>query len=468
MPIETGNYISDLNASNPLAGDPKSQGDDHLRLIKSTLKTTFPNVAGAVTASHTELSQLAGATISAFAKTLLDDSDAATARGTLGVDSILTISNKTGAYTVVANDNGTIINCTANSFTVSLTAAVTLGAGFNCWIWNTSTSNADSITINPDGSETIDGGTTLILYRGEGFQIICDGTNWITGDRKSMRAYSENFAQGARPVVADSSVAIGPPGSANAGAARSSVFGGGSAGTGGVTATGQGSQALGCSYASGTDSFAAAIANNTSSYGATGANSVAMGQTSKASGANSFAAIKGTASGDYSCAIGFGATASGNGSFAFGLATAAQYGRWAFSWITTNYQTGKMLLGKQTTDATPTVLTSDTGAASTANQVILPNDSTYAFTILVVARRTDADNESAGYKFEGVVDRNGSAATTAIVGSVSKTVLAEDTAAWDCNVTADTTNGGLAITVTGEAGKTIRWVATCWTSEVTG
>jgi hypothetical protein len=86
----------------------------------------------------------------------------------------------------------------------------------------------------------------------------------------------------------------------------------------------------------------------------------------------------------------------------------------------------------------------------------------------VVARRTDADNESAGYEFAGVVDRNGSAATTAIVGTVMKTVLAEDTTAWDCAVTADTTNGGLAFTVTGEAAKTIRWVATVWTSEVTG
>jgi hypothetical protein len=113
-------------------------------------------------------------------------------------------------------------------------------------------------------------------------------------------------------------------------------------------------------------------------------------------------------------------------------------------------------------------MASDPNSASTTNQVILPNDSTYAFTILVVARRTDADNESAGYEFKGVVDRNGAANTTAIVGTVTKTVLAEDTSAWDCNVTADTTNGGLAVTVTGEAAKTIRWVATAWTSEVTG
>lgn len=60
MALESGTYISDLNPLNPAATDPKSQGDDHLRLLKATLKATFPNVTGAVTATHAELSLLAG------------------------------------------------------------------------------------------------------------------------------------------------------------------------------------------------------------------------------------------------------------------------------------------------------------------------------------------------------------------------------------------------------------------------
>jgi hypothetical protein len=55
MSLESGTYISDLVVTNPPGTDPKSQGDDHLRLIKATLKNTFPNVAGAATASHTQL-----------------------------------------------------------------------------------------------------------------------------------------------------------------------------------------------------------------------------------------------------------------------------------------------------------------------------------------------------------------------------------------------------------------------------
>lgn len=55
MGLETGTYISDLVITNPLGSDAKSTADDHLRLIKSCLKTTFPSVTGAVTKTHTEL-----------------------------------------------------------------------------------------------------------------------------------------------------------------------------------------------------------------------------------------------------------------------------------------------------------------------------------------------------------------------------------------------------------------------------
>lgn len=56
MALETATYVSDLVVTNPTASDPKSQGDDHLRLEKSVFKNSFPNVSGAVTATHTQLS----------------------------------------------------------------------------------------------------------------------------------------------------------------------------------------------------------------------------------------------------------------------------------------------------------------------------------------------------------------------------------------------------------------------------
>jgi hypothetical protein len=62
MGLETGTYIDSLNSSNPTAGDAVSEGDDHLRLIKSTVKATFPNLSGAVTSTQAELNILDGVT----------------------------------------------------------------------------------------------------------------------------------------------------------------------------------------------------------------------------------------------------------------------------------------------------------------------------------------------------------------------------------------------------------------------
>ena len=68
MPLEAGTFISDLVPANPTAADAKSFGDDHLRLLKSTIKTTFPNITGAVTPSHVELNYITGLTAQPAAK----------------------------------------------------------------------------------------------------------------------------------------------------------------------------------------------------------------------------------------------------------------------------------------------------------------------------------------------------------------------------------------------------------------
>jgi hypothetical protein len=58
MGLESTTYISGLVNTNPTASDPVSQGDDHLRLIKASILSTFPNITGAVTATHTQLNQV--------------------------------------------------------------------------------------------------------------------------------------------------------------------------------------------------------------------------------------------------------------------------------------------------------------------------------------------------------------------------------------------------------------------------
>jgi len=131
-------------------------------------------------------------------------------------------------------------------------------------------------------------------------------------------------------------------------------------------------------------------------------------------------------------------------------------------------QTGILVLARQTTDATATVLASDANAASTTNQVILPNNSAYAFRGTVIANVTGGGNTKA-WAIEGAIKRGANAASTALVGTPTVTSSYADAGAstWDITATADTTNGGLAITFTGQAATTIRCVAKLETTEVT-
>jgi hypothetical protein len=131
-------------------------------------------------------------------------------------------------------------------------------------------------------------------------------------------------------------------------------------------------------------------------------------------------------------------------------------------------QAALLILGVQTTDATATVLRSNTSAAGTTNQVILPNNSAYYFRGTVVAGVTGAGNTSS-WSFEGTIKRGANAASTALVGTPVLNLIGQDSgaSAWVVALTADTTNGGLAVTVTGQASTTIRWVAKIETTEMT-
>jgi len=56
MRLESATYISGLDSSNPDGSDSISQGDNHLRLIKSVLKATLPNADEAINGIHTSAS----------------------------------------------------------------------------------------------------------------------------------------------------------------------------------------------------------------------------------------------------------------------------------------------------------------------------------------------------------------------------------------------------------------------------
>lgn len=114
----------------------------------------------------------------------------------------------------------------------------------------------------------------------------------------------------------------------------------------------------------------------------------------------------------------------------------------------------QLVWSRSTTNATPTEL-----MIAAVNRAVMQNYSTWLFEIWVVGHNTTTQGEGAGYKFTGLINRQATAASTALIGSVTKVEVAESVAAWDANVDADTTNGSLRIMVTGEAGETIIWFA---------
>jgi hypothetical protein len=79
MGLETGTYIDSLVTTNPASTDGLAQADDHIRLLKSTIASSFPGVSGAVTATHTELNALDGITSSTSELNVLDGITATTA-----------------------------------------------------------------------------------------------------------------------------------------------------------------------------------------------------------------------------------------------------------------------------------------------------------------------------------------------------------------------------------------------------
>lgn len=118
MGLESATYISGLNASNPVhATDQVSQGDDHLRLIKSTLLASLPGVTGAVTSTHTELNYLDGVT-------------GVTGSGNLALSASPTFTGTLTAATLIATtyDGIAAANLVDKSATETISGSWTFGA----------------------------------------------------------------------------------------------------------------------------------------------------------------------------------------------------------------------------------------------------------------------------------------------------------------------------------------------------
>lgn len=111
------------------------------------------------------------------------------------------------------------------------------------------------------------------------------------------------------------------------------------------------------------------------------------------------------------------------------------------------------LVGSQTTDNTQTELFVDGTGGS--EQVVIADNTTATFEILLTARRTDS-SENDSWQFIGQVHKDATVGTVAIdfvqanhIGSTS----------WAAEIGEDTATGALKVMVTGENAKTIKWSA---------
>lgn len=122
MTVETASYVSQLDTTLPLASDLISEGDNHLRLLKTVLKTQFPNFGtNAVTATAAELNYTAG--LSGPLTTLLAAKGAIAGQAWTGAHDF-TGASEVRAPTLAAGDNSTKVATTAYVASVALSSAL--------------------------------------------------------------------------------------------------------------------------------------------------------------------------------------------------------------------------------------------------------------------------------------------------------------------------------------------------------
>lgn len=93
------------------------------------------------------------------------------------------VQTKSANYTVLISDFERVLVATG-TWTLSLTAAATMGDGFIVYVRNAGTG---IITVDPNSTETIDGATTARMFPGESWMLVCDGAGWVTVGRASGR-----------------------------------------------------------------------------------------------------------------------------------------------------------------------------------------------------------------------------------------------------------------------------------------
>lgn len=186
MALESATYINDLNAANPAATDGLAQADDHFRLIKGAVKATFPNVTGAITATHGAIDAAstfaASITASAAEINVLD-----------GISAGLTSAE----LSVLDGVTATTSQLNASSLIGTLPVVGTLAEG--SVVVGNSSSVASAVAIGASGTVLKSNGTTIswgdgtpALARGQILYGHADGTTQVLSAGTSGQVLSSD------------------------------------------------------------------------------------------------------------------------------------------------------------------------------------------------------------------------------------------------------------------------------------
>jgi len=154
----------------------------------STAAGSWTVVAFGASVGSLDASQLAGFGLKAIASTL---------------NTAHPVTSTTVGFTIQNSDRARVYQFTGGAVTLALQTASTYGDNFFFGLANT---GSGAVTLDPAGTETIDGASTIDINPGESAFVVTNGSTWITVGRG--RSVNFNFTQLVKDVSGSSDVTL--------------------------------------------------------------------------------------------------------------------------------------------------------------------------------------------------------------------------------------------------------------------